>query len=279
MELWTFTTPNCSWLCQPRFQPRHCNSSAITSPVRGAPGHHMTICSDRCESKGWSNYFLEKAWPWQNDHRWNMYIKDATCTKRHDEHKQPCCCWSTVKNIGGILEEFHNQKRRPVRSSPSKSQWYLLHSIVVSSFLLIPYILGTNISPCQGLHWFFDFLVVIRTGSLEGRSVLHIHQLWSHCWAVTTSKIVHFCSESVMKIWVIRNNSSLSLLYSEHIIIKSCILYSYIIYKNPYIYIYIYTVHRYGFRTIMSNSACQLAELPSPKWAMSSSTTWNANGD
>ena len=146
-------------------------------------------------------------------HAWRPMIDD----------KQPCCCWSTVKNIGGILEECHNEKRRPVRSSPSKSQWYLLNSIIVSSFLLIPYILGTNISPCQGLHGFFDFLLVgIRTGSLEGRSVLHIHQLWSHCWAVTTSKMVHFCS--VMKIWVIRNNSSLSLLYSEHIIIKSCIL-------------------------------------------------------
>lgn len=188
---------NCSWLCQPKFQPRHCNSSAITSPVWGAPGHHMTIGSDRCESKGWSNNFLENVWPWQNDHRWNMYINDATCTKTHDEHKQPCCCWSTVKNIGGILEEFHNQKRRPVKSSPSKSQWYLLNLNIVSSFVLIPYILGTNISPCQGLRWFSEFLLVgIRTGSLEGRSVLHIHQLWSHCWAVTTSIIVHFCSES-----------------------------------------------------------------------------------
>ena len=49
-----------------------------------------------------------------------------------------------------------------------------------------------------------------------------------------------------MKIWVIRNNSSLSLLYFEHII-KSCILYSYIIYKNPYIYIY-YTIYSTSIR-------------------------------
>ena len=166
MELWILNQTNCSQLCQPKFQPRHCNSSAITSSVWGTPGNYMTISPDRCESKGWSHNFLENVWPWQG----SSQVKHA--------HKR-----SMINNLAAVdqqlktlVESWRNlitKKNGNCKKFTIQESMIPLHSITLSCFLLIAYILGTNISPYQSLHflsrWFSDFpFGYVET--LEGQS-------------------------------------------------------------------------------------------------------------